>query len=180
MNEDHHNIYQLIQIMPLLAMACERQGKREEALKIIEQAVSLAQPGGFIFPFIESGPAMVELLERLASRGSGGYHLEKLLDAFKRKSSGEESHASEHQQAKIIKNEVFAQTPEHEYLTQREIEIVSFLAEGLKNKEIAGKLSLSPTTIKKHIYNIYQKWDVHSRVSVVVKARERGIIRIRD
>ena len=63
-----------------------------------------------------------------------------------------------------------------ESLTERETEVLSLLSKGLKNREIAEKIFLSPTTIKKHIYNIYQKLDVHSRIEVVTKARENGII----
>ena len=85
MNEAHHNNCQLIQIMPLLAMACDKQGKEDEALEILERAVILAQPGGFVFPFLEPGPPMAELLERLAARGVRGSYLETLLAAFKGK-----------------------------------------------------------------------------------------------
>ena len=58
-----------------------------------------------------------------------------------------------------------------EPLSEREIEVLVLMAEGLKNKEIAAKLYLEYETVKKHIYNIYQKLDVHSRVHALRKAR---------
>ncbi len=176
MNEGHHNICQLIQILPLLAMACGKQGKTEEALEILERAVSLAQPGRFVFPFMECGPLMVDMLEHLAAAGAGGYHVETLLDALKKKPSDQGSNIQDHRGEELITNKSGTHINEHESLTQRETEIVGLLAEGLKNKEIAANLYLSTTTVKKHIYNIYQKWNVHSRVSVVVKARAWGMI----
>jgi len=61
-------------------------------------------------------------------------------------------------------------------LTNRELEVLTLLAQGLSNKEIASKVFLSSETIKKHIYNIYQKLDVHSRISAIERARELGIL----
>ncbi len=63
-----------------------------------------------------------------------------------------------------------------EPLTEREREILLLLSHGLKNREIGDKIFLSPTTIKKHVYNLYQKLDVHSRIEVVSKGRELGLI----
>lgn len=54
-----------------------------------------------------------------------------------------------------------------ERLTKREQEILVLLADGLKNMEIAGKLFISPATAKKHIENIYNKLQLHSRVELV-------------
>jgi LuxR family maltose regulon positive regulatory protein len=66
--------------------------------------------------------------------------------------------------------------PLSEPLTQREIEILALLSHGLKNREIGDRIFLAPTTIKKHVYNIYQKLNVHSRIEVVSRARELGLI----
>jgi DNA-binding CsgD family transcriptional regulator len=52
-------------------------------------------------------------------------------------------------------------------LTERESEIVGLLSQGLANKEIADKLCISPATVKNHIYNIYQKTGVKSRVELL-------------
>jgi DNA-binding CsgD family transcriptional regulator len=52
-------------------------------------------------------------------------------------------------------------------LTEREWEIVALLGEGLANKEIAARLSISPATVKNHLYNVYQKTGVKSRVELL-------------
>ena len=49
------------------------------------------------------------------------------------------------------------------------MEILQFLADGFRNKEIAMKLNLSPHTIKSHIYHIYEKLHVKSRVEAINK-----------
>ena len=48
-------------------------------------------------------------------------------------------------------------------LTQREIEVLSSLSEGLRNKTIAGKLGLSEHTVKLHLHNAFSKIGVDNR-----------------
>ena len=74
------------------------------------------------------------------------------------------------------KNTVAASLSLDDPLTNREIEILTYLAKGLRNKDIANKITLAPTTVKKHIHNICKKLDVHSRNNAVIKAQESGII----
>jgi len=59
------------------------------------------------------------------------------------------------------------QTDIPENLTARELEILNMLSLGFRNKEIAEKLFISLPTVKSHIYNIYQKLHVQSRVAAV-------------
>ncbi len=61
-------------------------------------------------------------------------------------------------------------------LSEREIEVLRFLAGGLSPAEVAGKLFLSRFTLKAHTQNIYSKLDVHSRVEAINKARELGLL----
>ena len=58
-------------------------------------------------------------------------------------------------------------------LTQREIEILSLVAVGCKNDEIADKLCLSPHTIKTHLYNLYKKINVTNRLQATLWAAKR-------
>ena len=57
-------------------------------------------------------------------------------------------------------------------LTPREIEILSVLASGVKNEEIASKLYISPHTVKTHLYAIYRKINVSNRLQAVLWASE--------
>ena len=54
-------------------------------------------------------------------------------------------------------------------LTPREREILDRLSKGFSHKEVAEELFISPTTVRKHIFNIYEKLQVHSRVEAVNK-----------
>lgn len=62
-----------------------------------------------------------------------------------------------------------ALAPEASLLTNRENEILDLLAQGIRNKAIAEQLFVSPNTIRTHIYNIYEKLHVNSRVEALNK-----------
>ena len=61
-------------------------------------------------------------------------------------------------------------------LTEREREILSLVAEGLSNDEIAGRLYLSPLTTKTHVSRILAKLDARDRAQLVVIAYETGLV----
>ncbi len=60
-------------------------------------------------------------------------------------------------------------------LTDREREILSLIAQHLTNAEIAGRLSLSPKTVRNHVSNIFDKLQVTDRVQAILRAREAGL-----
>ena len=67
---------------------------------------------------------------------------------------------------------------EDEKLTRREIEVLKLLAEGLFNKEIAYKLSISEKTVKNHVSNIFKKIGVFDRTQAAVYAIKHNIVEI--
>ncbi len=66
--------------------------------------------------------------------------------------------------------------PEQESLTQREKEILSLVAQGLSNREIADELCVSRYTVESHIKHIYRKLCVSKRTKAVSTARHLGIL----
>jgi len=78
-------------------------------------------------------------------------------------------------------NEKIAQEKEkveEEKLTRREIEVLKLLAEGLFNKEIAYKLSISEKTVKNHVSNIFKKIGVFDRTQAAVYAIKNNIVEL--
>jgi DNA-binding NarL/FixJ family response regulator len=61
-------------------------------------------------------------------------------------------------------------------LTGREIDIVRMVSEGLRNRAIAGRLSISEGTVKAHLHNIYEKLGVDGRLELVLCARQKGLL----
>lgn len=62
-------------------------------------------------------------------------------------------------------------------LTAREREVLTYLAEGTSNEEIAASLVISPKTVERHRENIMQKLNLHSRAELVRYAIRKGIIK---
>jgi len=175
-----HNTFQWIQVTVLKAMALEEQGKGEEALAVLQEALALAGPRGWVYPFVEMGPPMAVMVRRLAERGLTMDYGEALLATFAREESRISTGAGESEN-----HAAGASTPApadgsaanvERLLTQRETEILAQVAEGLSNKEIAAKLFLSTETVKKHLYNTYQKLEADSRITALAKARSLGIL----
>jgi LuxR family maltose regulon positive regulatory protein len=67
-------------------------------------------------------------------------------------------------------------SPLIEPLTDREMDVLSLLAQRLTNKEIAAQLFISPGTVAQHTNQIYQKLDVHNRRQAVAKAKALSIL----
>lgn len=68
----------------------------------------------------------------------------------------------------------------YEELTPRELEVLSLVAEGLSNKEVAARLVLSEKTVKNRISNIFAKLQVNDRTQAVLHALKTGLVRLPD
>lgn len=62
-------------------------------------------------------------------------------------------------------------------ISERELEVLALLAAGRSNKEIAGRLNVSPNTVKTHVAKLYDKLEVKRRTEAILRARELGMIR---
>jgi LuxR family maltose regulon positive regulatory protein len=154
------------------ALALAAQGHTEAALVALQQAVKLAQPGGFIRVFVDLGPRMQALLRQLAGEETSREAIQRILAAFPdsqdsaiEKRAAQAGPQSSHRVAGLV-----------ESLTMREREILLLLREPLSGKEIANRLFISTTTFKRHTANIYGKLDVHNRWDAVAAAEALGIL----
>jgi len=68
----------------------------------------------------------------------------------------------------------------YDYLTPREREVLTLIAEGLSNAEIADKLVISAKTVDRHRENIMRKLNLHSRVDLVKYAIRIGLIDLEE
>jgi DNA-binding NarL/FixJ family response regulator len=68
-------------------------------------------------------------------------------------------------------------TPAQDTLSDRELEVLSLIAQGETNRGTAARLFISEATVKTHLLHIYEKLDVNDRAAAVARAYERGLLR---
>lgn len=166
--QSHHLYNQVIEAKVLKTVMFQKQNKTEEALKVLEDAVLLAKPGQYIRPFIEIGIEMKALLKKLPKNELIQGFINELLECYPSQNNSN--------QAVINKFQLNSKGDFKSLITIRETEIIQMLAKGLRNKEIADTIFVAEGTVKKHIYNICQKWNVNSRIHLLKIARELGLI----
>jgi DNA-binding CsgD family transcriptional regulator len=75
-----------------------------------------------------------------------------------------------------VQTEVDMERIQHLGISQRELEVLQLISQGLSNLEIGEKLFVSESTIKTHVSNLFVKLDVRRRTQAVTRAKEWNII----
>ena len=129
------------------------------------RALALAEPEGFIGVFMEQGPPVAEALVRLNTNNLPGNvspgFVERILDAFTRLQPPD----TVRQVSSLV-----------EPLSERELDVLRLMADGLKYKEIATRLFISLNTVRYHVKAIYGKLNVNNRTQAIETAREQKIL----
>ncbi len=154
-----------VEILVLQALAHQAQGDMDEALSALARALSIAEPEGYVRTFVDEGPAMARLLSEAAERGIAPDYTRTLLATFGGPATTADDSSFAIRPSSLV-----------EPLTERELEVLQLLAEGLPNRAIADRLFLALSTVKVHTRNIYGKLDVHNRTQAVTRAREMGVL----
>jgi LuxR family maltose regulon positive regulatory protein len=155
----------------LRALAYDALGQRELALDALEEALRLAAPEGFARIFIDEGAPMARLLYDIVSREANREtaiqrHARRLLTGFQPLPERGEDESD----PDVVKEALV------EPLSERELEVLVLIAEGLTNPEIAERLYISLHTVKSHAGNLYGKLDVSNRTQAVQKAQILGLL----
>jgi LuxR family maltose regulon positive regulatory protein len=168
-----HRIQRAIQILAHLALAHDRLGEVDEGLVALEEALTLAEPGGFIRSFVDAGPRLRALLVQTKQPGANPHYLAEILAAFDA-AAKDETQPSPGRSPR--RGPVQLDTGPDLLLTRREEEILRLMQRGMTNKEIAGELVISVYTVKRHATNIYNKLGVGGRRQAIRKAQQLGIL----
>jgi len=177
-NETQNNTRQLIDILLLQSLVYQKQSQSDKALAALARAIPLAEPGGFIRPFLELGPEMAGLLVLLSHKDVVPEYIARILAAFPDEMKDERPFRVTDGADFSLAANALAQAPSSslvEPLTPRELDVLTLMAQGLTNKEIAQQLAISHGTVRQHAYNLYQKLQVNSRQQAVIKAADLGI-----
>ncbi|MCC6145944.1 MAG: tetratricopeptide repeat protein [Anaerolineaceae bacterium] len=163
----------LLVTMMLQAYALHVQGEKEMAFIVLEEALSLAEPEGFIRLFVDEGEQMRLLITGFRSwlevqpgkriHPLRGY-VDRLLAAFAPPRVLQEP-ITTHRKSELI-----------EPLSRRELEVLHLIGQGLSNHEICERLFLALDTVKGHNRRIFDKLEVHRRTEAIARARDLGLI----
>lgn len=155
----------------LLAEISVLQGNRSKARRAVRAAVELAEPSGWTRIFLDEGEVICSLLTEAYS---GGPMLETAADQFATRLVG------------LMKGGTLVETDEDEdedensgltsRLASREIEILTMVSGGLRNREIGERLGLTEGTVKWYMQQIYDKLGVRRRPQAVMRARQFGLL----
>lgn len=162
-----------IEIMILQALAEDARGASRPALAILEQALTLAEPEGYIRVFADEGEPMRSLLSQVHPTNQRLHaYVQTLLAACYAPTIEHKSLAELHPATEGTR----LQQPLLEPLSDRELEVLHLLADGATNAEIAEQLFITSSTVKRHLSNIYSKLAVANRTQAVAHARALGIL----
>jgi LuxR family maltose regulon positive regulatory protein len=143
-------------------VAHHQNGSDDDALACTERALDLAEPDGYVDPFLAVGHPMRELLSRRIRTGTAHRALAgavvELLDP-RPVPAGRESRAL------LL-----------EPLSERELAVLRYLPTPLSKAEIASEMFVTVNTVKTHVKSIYRKLDVGNRLEAVKRARALALI----
>jgi LuxR family maltose regulon positive regulatory protein len=160
-----------LKVMVLQVLALQACGETDAAVQLLADALSLAEPGGFIRLFVDEGLPMAHLVSTVTARGLMSDYIRKLLSAFH--VEGRKREGTSHEPAATPGTP--GQAP-IEPLSQRETEVLQLIAQGCSNREIGERLFVALDTVKGHNRNIFSKLQVQRRTEAVARARDLGLL----
>jgi LuxR family maltose regulon positive regulatory protein len=169
--ETRHNIPKKIQVLALQAWAYDLQGRKSEALEVLEYALALGRPGGFVRTFTDLAP-LATLLHELRKKGKERHEIDLNVDTYLQSILASMSPASAH----VVSPKELMRQEGLEPLTERELQTLHLLEKGLTNREIANELVVTSGTVKLHTKHIYRKLSVNNRQAAIILARGLGLL----
>jgi LuxR family maltose regulon positive regulatory protein len=156
-----------IRYLVLIALAHHTLEDTPTALDFLNQALTRAEPMGYVRLIVDEGQPMAELLLCAISQNIAPEYASKLLTAFPK-----DIHATVQYREDLTVNKQSLVEP----LSEREIEVLHLMAEGYKYQEIAKRLVISINTVRHHNRNIFGKLNVNSRMEAIDRARELHLL----
>ena len=140
----------------------------DTVVRVLGEALALAEPGGFIRLFVDEGAPMAQLLSAAAARGMLPDYTGRLLAAWNAEPQRRAGAAP--------RRTARSSQPLAEPLSARELEILQLVAHGCSNREISERLFLALDTVKGHNRSTYAKLGVQRRTEAVARARALGLL----
>ena len=169
--ETIHNTRKMIEVLALQAWAYDLQDRENEALEILERALALARPSGFMRTFVDL-QGLTKALHELRKSRKSRQEVDRKFDAYVQQILAAMNTGT----VLPVSTEALLQQEGLEPLTDRELGILRLLEKDFTNKEIARQLVITTGTAKVHISNVYRKLSVNNRRAAVSLARALGFL----
>ncbi len=163
----------VIELLVLQALTHQTLGDRPAAVSTLERALSLAEPEGYVRTFLDEGEQVIDLLRRVAGSSSPVASLALRLLAASLEQVPATSGAKPEPTSAALRLPI---VPLVESLSERELEVLRLIGDGLSNRQIADRLVISVATAKKHVENVHGKLGVHSRTQALARAQELRLL----
>lgn len=151
----------LIRALGTLALVYDQIDQPQKSINTITKAIILAEPENNLGDLIFVGRSLIPILSESLHHGISPEFTTKLIVQLRQASQ---------------KDAINNAKSDRPALSQREIDVLKLIEEGLTNRQIALSLYLSTNTIKSHSLSIYRKLNVENRNQAVNKARCLGIL----
>jgi LuxR family maltose regulon positive regulatory protein len=165
-NEKKADTRRIIEVLVLQAIAYQQQGENKRAMQVFSRALALAEPENYVRTFLDEGQQVVQLLYQAIASNCSPAYARSLYDALTRQ--GNPFMVPE-------KRPGYRKTMV-EPLSERELEVLGLIAEGLTNQQIGGRLHVTLSTVKGHASNIYGKLGVKNRMQAIALAQNLGLV----
>jgi LuxR family maltose regulon positive regulatory protein len=163
----------LIEMYLLRALAYQKQNQGKMPATGIEslgQALALAEPEGYVLLFAEAGPNIVPLLKGIVKHPVPSDRVKKYAHKLLNIVSKENKSATSASEGSRLGDEMI------EALTDRELDVLRLIADGLKYEEIAERLFISLNTVRTYVKGIYGKLNVNNRSQAIAQAHQHKLI----
>lgn len=164
----------VVEVLILRSLAEDACGDEEAAVESLEEALRLGEPENYIRSFVDEGEPLSKLVLLVLKQHGKSWEAEQpeLLRYVLKVSDAFGISAPIQKAAKpAVENPNLPWWYANDPLSDRELEVMQLVSQGLSNQDIGNKLFISAGTVKRHISNIYQKLDVHSRTQAAERAR---------
>lgn len=152
--------HKLAELLVLQAVALSRQGEAAGAREAVEESLRIAALQGYKRLFLDEGKELIGLLR--------AFVLQPQLT----------SSTVAHARAVLASSSVAADATAfvEQRPTERELQLLAMLTQGLSNDEIADRLKVTQGTVKWHLHNLYGKLQVRNRTGALREAKSRGLL----
>ena len=163
-------VYRAAPLEALLAVCSWRAGSHAAAFAAVNRGLALMPKFGFIRSMFDEAPGLQEVISaavrsrQLRHALPAGY-LDRFADLFANQAAPSRPTPARPAAPQLL-----------EPLTERELEVLQLLAQGLSNPQISSSLAISLATVKWHLRNVFAKLDVPTRTGALARARELNIL----